>query len=331
MEFLLAAVPVLLIALSSIEAIHWYFARQAVSLALIQAARAGITQHADPTIIDSAFSQALLPLYAGPTPDATRARLQRAMKQRESNTGLPAWRIRILSPSSASFNDFGSHNPDLPQTGKLAIDNDYLHEQHQRQLTQGRPAGRKPFSGQSPLEANTLILHLTWLHQPLLPGMKQLLRQIAPRDHRYSSRAMAKAGYLPLQRQVALVMQSHPVAWDMPKHGRITRAIHANAPEEENDRDTTHLSDPGHTQGHPSGQHDSPPCAGLWCLRDYEAGEPQDRDGNEGVRIPDEAGEHAESGSGEQHEGNYLDAELVDEREVSTPPDVTDDCPGCCD
>ncbi|NLC36668.1 MAG: hypothetical protein GX772_09560, partial [Alcaligenaceae bacterium] len=31
-EFLLAAVPVLLLGLASIEAAHWYFARQAVSL-----------------------------------------------------------------------------------------------------------------------------------------------------------------------------------------------------------------------------------------------------------------------------------------------------------
>lgn len=326
-EFLLAATPVLLLALSSIEAIHWYFSRQAVSLALIQAARAATTQHADPAVLDQAFSRALLPMHAGPTPDVTRLRLQRAMTRREHDTGLPAWRIRILSPSTASFNDFNSRSPDLPQTGKLVIDNDYLHEQHQHRLNQGQPDGRSPVSGQNPLEANTLILHLTWLHEPLLPGMKQLLKQIAPRDQRYGSQAMASAGYLPLQRRVALVMQSHAIAWEMPPHGRITRASHAGAAEED-DTGTKSLIDSEHS---PDPDQAGPqPCKGLWCLQDYVGGQAPGNGGQHGVETPADSDAHADAGSGEHYEDGYLGTD-PDDADASTPPEMFDDCPGCCD
>src|SRR5690606_14253338 len=83
------------------------------------------------------------------------------------------------------------------------------------------------------LQANTLIVQLTWLHQPLLPGVRQLMRQLAPNDNRYGSLAMSRAGYLPLQREISMVMQSHPVAWSMPGHQRVTRANHPTEPERE--------------------------------------------------------------------------------------------------
>lgn len=227
-EFLLAAVPVLLLGLTSIEAVHWYFARQAVSHALVQAARSAITQNADPAVLDAAFALALLPLHAAPSLAESHARLQRNIARRTSATGLPAWRIRIISPTQASFADFASSNPELTRvSAQPTIDNDYLHEQHQARLAQGWPEGRGPLSGQTTLQANTLALHLTWLHEPLLPGVKNLLRQLAPADERYGSLAMARGGYLPIHREVALVMQSHPVQWAMPGHGRIVR--HTNA------------------------------------------------------------------------------------------------------
>src|SRR5690554_4917293 len=98
-EFLLAVPIVLLLGLGSLEAIHWFFARQAVSNALMQAGRAAITQHARPDILDAAFIEAMLPVFVAPSPAETRARLERAMARREQATGLPAWRMEILSPS----------------------------------------------------------------------------------------------------------------------------------------------------------------------------------------------------------------------------------------
>lgn len=223
-EFLLAAVPVLLLGLGCIEAVHWHFARQAVSLALMQAARAAAVQQADPLVLDQAFAHALAPLFTAPSKNETRARLQRAMHRRTQATALPAWRIRILSPSTAAFAEFASHSTDLARPdGLRVIDNDYLHEQHLARLEQGWPAGQAPQSRQSVLDANTLALHLTWLHEPLLPGVRHLLRQLAPGDSRYGSLAMARGGFLPIRRELALVMQSHAVEWPMPAHGRIAR------------------------------------------------------------------------------------------------------------
>src|SRR5690606_11895236 len=152
-EFLLAAVPVLMLALVAIEATHWYFIRQAVSQALAQAARSAITQHAHPAVLDQAFTHALLPMHAAAPRSPSMQRIQRNMARREVSSGLPAWRIRILSPSRASFADFASANPDLPRHGSRAvIDTDYLHEQHLARSARGRRDGRGPFSGQTILE-----------------------------------------------------------------------------------------------------------------------------------------------------------------------------------
>ena len=315
-EFLLAAPVVLLLGLGSIEAVHWYFVRQAVSQALAQAARAAITQHAHPSVLDTAFSEALLPLYAASSRDASRARLHRAMLRRETATALPAWRIEILSPNAATFADFASNDRDLPASDYPVIDNDYLHEQHQSRLVQGWPQGRGPMSGQTTLEANTLLLHLTWLHEPLLPGVKQLLRQLAPKDTRYGSVAMAGAGYLPMQRQVALMMQSHPIAWKLPTHGRIVRGRELQA------QDAGATSPPlagwaeptvNPTQGSEDSQAPKPATPGAPtptpphatpALPPPNNADPQDR---------------SETAAGEN------------EKRPDTGPDFEpDDCPGCC-
>src|SRR5690606_15374925 len=153
------------------------------------------------------------------------------MARRETDTGLPAWRIEILSPSAASFEDFASDNPELPPAPYPVIDNDYLDVQHEAYLQQGWPEGRGKASGQSILEANSLRLRLTWLHEPLLPGMKLLMRQLAPSDSRYGSRAMALGGYLPIQRHLVLMMQSHAIAWEMPAHGRVARSRAVERPD----------------------------------------------------------------------------------------------------
>lgn len=352
-EFLLAAVPVLLIGLGSIEAIHWYFARQAVSLALSQAARAATTQNAHPQVLDQAFRQALLPLHAGPTPAASQARLHNAIARREHATGLPAWRIHIVSPSAATFSDFASHDPDLPSQGRAVIDNDYLHERHQARLGQGWQHGRGPLSGQNTLEANTLVVHLTWLHAPLLPGVRQLLKQLAPADNRYGSLAMARAGYLPMNRQLSFVMQSHPIAWQMPAHGRVVRL--SGPLSASPSHDAVHAHEPSTPSAHPPsyeepsvpatdadgatpattprpGSHDSPyACTGLWCLDLVFGGTPPGDD-HAGPAAPngaqDGTGPHAGPDVGTENGGSYLDAGA--DADWPPAPAEPDDCPGCC-
>lgn len=183
------------------------------------------------------------------------------MARREQATGLPAWRMEILSPSVASFQDFSSSHPDLPALGHSVIDNDYLALQHRDRIASGWAQGRGPKSGQNIVEANTLVLHLTWLHEPLLPGLRQLVKILAPSGSSYGSRAMAVAGYLPIRRQVSLLMQSHPIAGNLPSHGRVVRQGQA-APA------GTEGSGPpvGTGAGPGTGPGTARSCTGLWCL-----------------------------------------------------------------
>lgn len=346
-EFLLAAVPLLLIGLGGIEAVHWHFARQGVSLALSRAAREAVARNADPAALDTAFRAALLPLHAAPTEEESRNRLQRNMQRRSRDTGLPPWRILILSPSHASFRDFASRDPGLPQhAGAAVIDNDYVSEQHQARVAHGWAGGRGLASGQTALEVNILTLRLTWLHEPLLPGIRGLLRQLAPADARYGSLAMARGGYLPMQREISFVMQSHPIAWPMPPHGRVARASHpqetdvafdaagiSDLPQEgETGRRGDDRVDGGDTAGPPAGNTQlpafggQPRCTGLWCIG-YAGNEGRPEGGRDG---PPGAGPVENAPPADQRGG---EPDGLDGPPPAAPEDAAaaEDCPGCCD
>ena len=99
LEFTLVATLVLLLALGTVEAVRWQLTRQVVHLALMQAARAGATAHADPARIRAAFQQALLPLHAGNGGDAGARRRQASAQARiAASVGASPWRIEILRP-----------------------------------------------------------------------------------------------------------------------------------------------------------------------------------------------------------------------------------------
>lgn len=99
LEFTLVAALVLLLALGTLEAVRWQLTRQVVHLALLQAARAGATAHADPARIRAAFQQALLPLHAGSGGEAGARRRQASAQARiAARVGASPWRIEILRP-----------------------------------------------------------------------------------------------------------------------------------------------------------------------------------------------------------------------------------------
>src|SRR5690606_17461480 len=84
-EFSVMAVPLLLAGLGAVELAAWLHTRQALSLALLEAARAGVADHARPDGMAAAFEQALLPLFAGGRAPARRApaqSLQAALDER---------------------------------------------------------------------------------------------------------------------------------------------------------------------------------------------------------------------------------------------------------
>jgi len=250
-EFALLATPLLLAGLSGIELAHWHFTRQAVSLALAEAARAGATRHARPDTIEAAFEQALLPLYAAPTPEESARRLGAALARRRQHMQGVAWRIDVLNPGPGSFADF--HDASLQARigqGHAVIDSDYQAEQHDRHRQRGWPQGRGPVSGQTIYEANTLILHLTWLHEPLTPGMRPLMRLLAPARTDFAARAM-RTGYLPIRREIRLGMQSHAIDWPAGGRGQVGL--------------------PQPTETNP-GAPPLAPCVGIWCRNSDEAG-----------------------------------------------------------
>ena len=139
-EFLVVALPLLLAAMASYEASRWYMTREAVSLALLEAGRAGSVNHARPRAIEDAFLDALTPLYA-PAGDFRdpRERMIHQHKRVEQNSNQLAWDIIITHPNIAEFADF--MQKDLPiavQTGNPAINNNYQQRQHQ-QFPRGPP------------------------------------------------------------------------------------------------------------------------------------------------------------------------------------------------
>src|SRR5690606_22498033 len=136
---------ILLAGLGSIEAAQWFFTRQAASLALLQAGRAGITHNAHPDAMVDAFEAALLPLHVSASGRKAAERLAAALDRRTQRTGRAPWQIEVLSPTAAAFQDHGDASISIPTPGSLAaINNDYQLEQHQRRQSQGWHAGVGP-------------------------------------------------------------------------------------------------------------------------------------------------------------------------------------------
>jgi hypothetical protein len=214
-EFAVAALPLLFCALFVVEAARWHMTRQMLNLALLEAARAGSVAHARPMVMERAFERALLPLFepAGRHASA-QARMRAAFLDIARQTGVLAWNLDVLSPSAAAYTDFG--DPGLRVAGApglAAIRNDYQAEQHDRRRRMGWASGRGPRSGTTIFEANTLRLRLRYIHAPLVPGLRALLRQVAAMHGAHDP--AARAGMLVIAMEVTMPMQSHPVHWQV--------------------------------------------------------------------------------------------------------------------
>src|SRR5690554_425888 len=224
-EFTIAAVPVLFLGLGSIELARWMLARQAISLALLQGARAASIGHGRPRALEQAFEDALLPLFAGGNRASRKLAQQSAFAGRSQRSGLPPWQVQVLSPSPLAFHDHA--DPALRiagAAGRAAINNNYQLEQDQGRRARGWAEGRGPASGQSVFEANTLVQRLQYLHEPIVPGFKGLLSALGNKSGAYSQRALA-SGYLPIMHEIVLGMQSHPVNWTLPASGKIIQGL----------------------------------------------------------------------------------------------------------
>jgi hypothetical protein len=230
-EFVLVSIPLLLAGLGAFEAAHWNLVRQAVSFALLEGARAGAVSHADPAAIRAALQKGLQPLGDG---------------SRHLPDGQPPWQIDILSPRAAHFVDFpGPHS-----NGMRTIHHAYQDIRHRQALAAGLPGRRGMASGDTIFGANTLSLRLHYVHVPIVPGMRSLLRRLgaALPDAGFAAQAMRRAGALPVRQTVSITMQSSPWDW---QHGGVVAP--AAAP-------------PGRQAAMPAQTPASaPPCGGIWC------------------------------------------------------------------
>jgi hypothetical protein len=242
-EFAIVAVPVLLLGFGCIELARWHFVKQGISLALLEAARAGITQNARPKAMKAAFNTALEPLYP-PTSGHTSAQRVHTRHARLRAAGMAPWQIEILTPTPEAFTDFADKTLAIARrTGRMAINNNYQQEQDAARRGKGWPQGAGPASGQTIYQANTLTLRLHYPHKPLTPGVSALLRLLGSGASGYNARALSQ-GYLPLSQELSLTMQSHPVDWPPLADGTVVRR-------------QRNAATPGATgQGK---------CRGLWC------------------------------------------------------------------
>lgn len=215
-EFLLVAVPILLTGLGALEAARWFLVRQTLSQALLEAARAGATQHADPAAMQAHLRLGLLPLYASAATEAGLElglhRLHQHEQKLSSQYGLAPWHLEILSPRPAHFLDFAEVDT---ASGRPRIPNSYQAERHRNYSAAGHPEGRGSNSGATLFEANTLSLRLTYPYTPLVPGMRSLLRilGVTGASHHYGNRVMREAGLLPIRQQLSVTMQSDTWWW----------------------------------------------------------------------------------------------------------------------
>ena len=277
-EFLVGALPILLAGVVAFETSRWYMVRQAANYALMEAARAGSVAHANPQAIEAALERALLPLWGADATDAgqerARHRLHTARRELLQAHGLPLWQVAIISPHAGHFADFGT---DDGPGGRRRIKHSYQAEQHAQLQQQGYRDGRGVTSGETIFDANTLTLELTYLHQPVVPGMRSLLRTLSlTTSGGTASDAIVQAGALPLRERVALEMQSSAYDWTQ-QGGANLRApglwpsspqppASTNPPFTDPNASLTQLPAQGAPTTAEHGHNDgTPPCFGASC------------------------------------------------------------------
>lgn len=228
-EFVVIALPLLFLGFAILEASRWYVARQAVTYALFEAVRAGTVAGANRDVMQTALERGLIPLLGDGTTDLASG--QRQVRHRLA-TRAQRWRLAplkfdMVSPVGADFDDFADASLAAEQyLSKRIINNDYQQE-HSAQWARRYPQGIGPRSGRSLFGANTLAVRISYLHEPVLPGIRTVISGLAsatgPTTNDYVDLARHR-GLVAIVRQIAMPMQSHPIENEMDSR------LKANAP-----------------------------------------------------------------------------------------------------
>ncbi|MDQ2140318.1 hypothetical protein RBI14_19335 [Alcaligenaceae bacterium B3P038] len=212
--------PILLAGAAIIEVARWQAARMMAGMALLEAARAASTQHGNPDALQSAFEHALRPWFAASGSNGDSANRQRTrFAAIEAQLAQAPYRVQIDAPNDSHFARFADPTLKLAAAGSRKIINaDYVAEQH------ARSKSRRAASGDTIFDATTLKLRLTYLHAPIVPGVRAIVQILGSSSDAFGTQAIAK-GFIPIRRDIALEMHSHPVQWTTVNHA-MARVVH---------------------------------------------------------------------------------------------------------
>lgn len=298
-EFLVTAVPVLLLGLGATETARWYMQKQHIRYALLEAQRVASVSHAHPEQMVAAFEEALKPLFApAGRHHSIEARRDAYLSEVNQRTGLTPWRITITSPNPEHFKDF--HQSDLAiarSSGFPAINNNYQFEQHQE-----KSLGLH--SQETIYEANILSVDLVYPYKSLVPGVSGLIKLLSHSSRSQLKQGYYASGYLPMELSAHIGMQSHPVQWPSSPDAKV-QWLNQIAPTDQINPGSSVVSESIST------------CQGLWCPKsssqkaselggDYSSGGgdtfPDSNPGNSGTISGSERSPYkppaAETGSG---------------------------------
>ena len=202
-EFVVVGPIITLLGLAILQYSLLFFAKNQINHASFMGARAGSVGNAKLEKVQSAFVNALVPLYGGGQSPAELAEsLGRAQADLAGNI-----RIELLNPTKESFDDFA--DPELQaalKTGaKRVIPNSNL---------AFKSPETKPGSGQTIQDANIIKLRITHGYQPKVPIVSNIykvyLKWLDTGTDAFHSQLVA-AGRIPVVTHVTMQMHSHPI------------------------------------------------------------------------------------------------------------------------
>jgi len=166
-EFAIISPFALLVVLGLIQVGLMYSAKEVVNEGAFLAARAGAMQNAQVDQMTPVMVNALVPFYQDTTQSIDILRLQQAQQAAQSDTcnGAPCYKIEVLNPTAAAFDDFGITSS--ASGGHTYIPNDNL--EYRPHSTTGKT------SGLSIQDANALKIKVTYGYQLKVPLMQTVV------------------------------------------------------------------------------------------------------------------------------------------------------------